>query len=92
MIFLLFLCSFLLIKSAQSSLEGKECYGAKVLRIVKDLTLAHLLVKVPLLRDSKMTFWSLSQAATCYYQFNHSKVKTILLSALPKNITTKLLT
>jgi len=32
----------------------------------------------------------LSQAATCYYQFNHSKVEAIPLSALPKDITSVL--
>jgi len=31
-----------------------------------------------------------SQAATCYYQSNHSKVEAIPLSALPKDITSEL--
>jgi len=44
----------------------------------------HLFVKKPRPGDSEVTFWSSSQAATCYYQFNHSKVEAILLSALPK--------
>jgi len=30
-------------------------------------------------------FRSSSQAATCYYQFNHSLVEVIPLSALPKD-------
>jgi len=34
---------------------------------------------------AKGPFRSLSQAATCYYQSNHSKVETIPLSALPKD-------
>jgi len=44
----------------------------------------HLFVnKVPRAGDSEVTFWSSSQAATSYYQSNHSKVEAILLSALP---------
>jgi len=31
-----------------------------------------------------------SQAATCYYQSNHSKIDAILLSALPKDTTSEL--
>jgi len=38
---------------------------------------------------AKLPFRSSSQAATCYYRSNHSKVKAIPLSALPTN-TTKL--
>jgi len=34
--------------------------------------------------------WSLSQAATCYYQSIHSKVEAIPLSALPKDTTSEL--
>jgi len=33
---------------------------------------------------------SSSQAATCYYQSNHSKVEAIPISALPKNTTSEL--
>jgi len=33
---------------------------------------------------------SSSQAVTCYYQSNHSKVEEILLSALPKDTTIEL--
>jgi len=44
--------------------------------------LDHLLAKGP--------FRSSSQAATCYYQSNHSKVEAISLSALPKDTTSKL--
>jgi len=37
-----------------------------------------LFVKIPRPRDSEVTFsQSLSQAATCYYQSNHSKVEAI---------------
>jgi len=36
---------------------------------------------------AKESFWSLSKAATCYYQFNHSKVEAISFSALPKDTT-----
>jgi len=35
-------------------------------------------------------FRSSSQTATCYYQFKHSKVEAIPLSALPKNTTSEL--
>jgi len=31
-----------------------------------------------------------SQAATCYYQSNHSKAEAILLSALPKDTASEL--
>jgi len=41
----------------------------------------HLFVKVPRPGDSEGTFSVFSQAATCYYQSNHSKVETIPLSA-----------
>jgi len=52
----------------------------------------HLFVKVPRPGDSKGTgsFWFSRQAATCYYQSNHSKVEAIPLSALPKGTTSKL--
>jgi len=45
----------------------------------------HLYVKVPRSRN-----WSSSQATTCYYQSNHSKVEAIPLSALPEDITSEL--
>jgi len=46
----------------------------------------HLFVKVPRPGDSEVTFSGLpSQAATCYYQSNHSKVEAILLSVLSKD-------
>jgi len=37
--------------------------------------LGHLFVKVPRPEDSVLPFRSLSQAATYYYQSNHSKVR-----------------
>jgi len=39
---------------------------------------------------SDLSFQSSSQAATWYYQSNHSKVEAIPLSALPKNTTREL--
>jgi len=51
---------------------------------------SHLFVKVPRPGDSEVTFSIFSQAATCYYQSNHSLVEAITLSALPKNTTSKL--
>jgi len=55
------------------------------------LVLAHLFVKVPRPRDSEVTLWYSSQAATCYYLSNHhSKVGAIPLSALPKDATSEL--
>jgi len=54
----------------------------------------HLFVKVPRPGDSEVTFSvfesSCRQAATCYYQSNHSKVEAISLSALPKDTTSEL--
>jgi len=47
----------------------------------------HLFVKAPRTGDSKETFLSLSQAAACYYQSDHSKVEAIPLSSLPKYTT-----
>jgi len=44
----------------------------------------NLFVKVPRPGDSEGPFRSSSQAATCYYQFNHSKIEAIPLSALPQ--------
>jgi len=41
-------------------------------------------------KTAKGLFRSSSQVATCYYQSNHSKVKAILLSALPKDATSEL--
>jgi len=54
---------------------------------------AYLFVMVPWLGDliqfldfewDLFSLWTLTQAATCYYQSNHSKVVAIPLSALPK--------
>jgi len=39
---------------------------------------------------AKRPFWSSSQAATCYYQSNDSKVEAIPFSALPKGTTSEL--
>jgi len=39
---------------------------------------------------AKGSFRSWSQATTCYYQSNHSKVEAILLSALTKDTTSEL--
>jgi len=39
---------------------------------------------------AKRPFRSSSQAATCYYQSNHSKVESIPLSAVPKDTTSEL--
>jgi len=39
---------------------------------------------------AKGPFRSSSQAATCYYQSNHSKVEEIPLSALPKDTISEL--
>jgi len=39
---------------------------------------------------AKGPFQSSSQAATCYYQSNHSNVEAISLSALPMNTTSDL--
>jgi len=50
----------------------------------------YLFVKVPRLGDSEGAFRSSNQAATCYYQSNHSKVEAIPLSALPKDTTSEL--
>jgi len=50
----------------------------------------HLFVKVPRKETANGPFRSLSQAATCYYQFSHSKLGAIPLSALPKDTTSKL--
>jgi len=47
----------------------------------------HLFDKVPWPNDQETAKWPLrssSQAATCYYQSNHSKVDAIPLSAMPK--------
>jgi len=37
----------------------------------------HLYVKMPRPGDSEVTFSVFDQAATCYYQSNHSKVQAI---------------
>jgi len=39
------------------------------------MVLAHLFVRVLRLGDSKVTLSGSSEAATCYYLSNHSKVK-----------------
>jgi len=38
-------------------------------------------------KDSKGTFAVFESSSTCYYQYHHSKVEAILLSALPKDTT-----
>jgi len=53
------------------------------------LALAHLFARVTRSGDSEVTF-SVLQAATCNYRSNHSKEKTISLSALPKVTTSGL--
>jgi len=50
----------------------------------------HLFVKVPRPRNSEGTFQSSSEAATYYYQSNHTKEEAIPLSALPKDTTSEL--
>jgi len=52
----------------------------------------HLFVKYLDQETAKEPFRSSSQAATCYYQANHSKVEAIPLSALPKDTTSELVT
>jgi len=50
----------------------------------------HLFVKIPWPGDSEgVCSVFLSQAVTCYYQSNHSKVEAILLCTLPKDTTSK---
>jgi len=61
-------------------MESRQCFVGLV---------THLLVKVPRPGDSEGTFRSSSQAATFYYQSNHSKVEAIPLSALPKETTSE---
>jgi len=65
---------------SNSSLEFKSC----MTKSVKLGLGTHLFATV------KGHFRSSSRAATCYYQFNHSKVETIPLSALPKDTISKL--
>jgi len=50
----------------------------------------NLFVKIPRPEDSEGIFYSLCQAATCYYQSNRSKVETIPLSALHEATTSEL--
>jgi len=47
-------------------------------------------VKVSRLGDSEVTFSVFESSYTCNYQFNHSKVKVIPLSDLPKDTTSEL--
>jgi len=49
-----------------------------------------LLIFLPSCLSQETAKGPLSQAATFYYQSNHSKVEAISLSALPKNTTSKL--
>jgi len=41
-------------------------------------------------KTAKGPFRSSSQAATCYYQSNHSKIEAIPSSALPKDTTSEI--
>jgi len=50
-----------------------------------NLWVVYLIVKVPRPGDSEFTFSVSSQAATYFYQSNHSKVEAIPLRALSKN-------
>jgi len=43
----------------------------------------HLFVRYLDQETAKKSFWFSNQAATCYYQSNHSKIEAIPLSALP---------
>jgi len=58
--------------------------------VMSYLVFAHFLLKYLDQETVKGLFRSSSQAATCYYQSNHSKVETILLSALLKDTTINL--
>jgi len=49
----------------------------------KPVVLGRLFIKVPRPGDSEVTFSASSQAATCYYQFNHSKGRGNSLCAFP---------
>jgi len=56
--------------------------------IVLQLQFARLFAKLPRPGNNEVTFSIFeSSTAAFYYQFNHSTVKTISLSALPKNTT-----
>jgi len=50
----------------------------------------HLLSRYLDQETAKGSFRSSSQAATCYFQSNHSKVEVITLSALPKDTRSEL--
>jgi len=66
--------------------------GAEEFR--EDLTVCcfdHLFAKLPWPGESEMTLQFSSQAATCYWQSNHSEVEAISLSALPKYTTSEFL-
>jgi len=60
------------------------------LHTVQFCSFGRLIAKLPQPGDREVTFRSSSQAATCYYQSNHSKVEAISLSALFKDTTSEL--
>jgi len=53
------------------------------------LQFARLFAKLLGQKTAKCLLRYSSQATTCYYQFNHSKVEAIPLSALPKDTTSE---
>jgi len=53
---------------------------AEMPKELRYLVLSHLIVNIPRPGDSEESVWSSSQAATCYYQSNHSKFEAIPLS------------
>jgi len=61
--------------------RSREVYGNSIYIIWFRFRYS-IIVKVPRLGDSEGTFRSSSQAATCFYQSNHSKVEAIPLSAI----------
>jgi len=72
------------IKAFRSARGCQTCMCWHIIRFLG----THVFDKVPRLGDSEGTFSS--QAATCYYQSNHSLVEAIPLSALLKDTTSEL--
>jgi len=81
----------LIFDSVQSDSNGKNLKKKKNCKKRKNLLGlgTHLFVKVRRPGDSE-AFRSSSQAATCYYQSNHSKIEAIPFSVLLKDTTSKL--
>jgi len=81
---------YFLLDNSLYILKGQvQCFSIQLVEMNKCLSFSlgtHLFVKIFDQETAKGPLLSSSQAATCYYQSNHSKVEAIPLSSLPTSL------